>query len=210
MRQLYSRDMTNSKTCDVTVRRAMIARLNNRDRRSSGTHIFEEFGLRHGAVRADIAVLNGRLHVYEIKSDLDSLKRLPRQANLLSTVCDKATLIVAQRHLRKAMTIVPGWWGVLCATIGSRGAVNLSTHRRGSSNPQPDELSIAKLLWRDEALQLLEEVGRVEGVRSKPRRFLYQRITETLDVDSLRRAVYTKIKQRTNWRFDELQKSCDD
>src|SRR5271154_5741007 len=43
------------------------------------TIILEEFALYGGINRADIAVLNGVSHGYEIKSDRDTLIRLPQQ-----------------------------------------------------------------------------------------------------------------------------------
>lgn len=34
-----------------------------------GTRIFDELGVRHGAARIDIAVVNGIIHGFELKSD---------------------------------------------------------------------------------------------------------------------------------------------
>ena len=39
--------------------------------------IFEEFRVQHGMARIDFAVINSIMHGFEIKSDLDTLERLP-------------------------------------------------------------------------------------------------------------------------------------
>ena len=44
-----------------------------------GTLFVNELGLNHGRFRADIAVMNGKLVGYEIKTDQDTLVRLPAQ-----------------------------------------------------------------------------------------------------------------------------------
>ena len=41
--------------------------------------VIDELGIMHGKARVDIAVINGSIHGYEIKSSMDTLKRLPRQ-----------------------------------------------------------------------------------------------------------------------------------
>lgn len=77
--------------------------------------------LARGACRVDVCVINGHLHGYEIKSDVDTLRRLPLQQQFYSDVLDKATIVVGQRHLDHALETLPAWWGsgwhhVECAT----------------------------------------------------------------------------------------------
>jgi hypothetical protein len=95
-----------------------------------GTLVFEELGLRHGSGRIDLAVVNGTIHGFELKSDLDSLVRLPRQIQIYNSVLDKVTLIVRRRHVDEACELVPAWWGVKVATIGKRGGIRFSELRR--------------------------------------------------------------------------------
>ena len=42
--------------------------------RYSSTRIVDDLGLRHGVARVDVAVVNGIIHGYELKSDKDNLK----------------------------------------------------------------------------------------------------------------------------------------
>lgn len=62
--------------------------------------VVDEFSISLGASRADIAVINGVIHGYELKSEYDSLERLPLQIKHYSSVMDKVTLVVAENTLR--------------------------------------------------------------------------------------------------------------
>ena len=55
-------------------------------------------GVWSGTVRIDVAVLNGEMCGYEIKSDRDTLERLPFQIEIYSKEFDKLTLVVGRRH----------------------------------------------------------------------------------------------------------------
>lgn len=182
------------------------------DQRFSGdteTLILDELGLRHGAARIDIAVINGSLDGYEIKSDLDTLRRLPKQMSIYNSVLDRVTLVVGSRHVDSAMLIIPEWWGVNLAEAGQRGNIHFSDVRIPGSNPAPDPIAIAKLLWRDEALSILREEGAAAGFASKPRRIIYKRLAEALDLWSLRQRVRQQLRDRKGWRSDGLQKLND-
>lgn len=170
------------------------------------TLILEELGLRHGATRVDVVVVNGCLHGFEVKSDLDSLKRLPRQVKMYSEILDYVTLVVGQRHADKASPTIPNWWGIQVADHDQDGKVRLQEVRQPTENPKPDKLAIAKLLWRDEAVSFLEEIGAADGIRSKPRRVVYARLAEVIPIDALRFRVRQQLKSRTEWRSDARQK----
>lgn len=166
------------------------------------TLVLDEFGLEHGQVFVDVAVINGEIHGYELKSDRDTLERLPHQVVAYSAALDRATLVVGERHYARVTSLIPEWWGLAVAVQESTNRVNVELVRNGSHNPTPAPASIARLLWRDEALALLEAVGEARGVRSKPRRFLYERLVAVLDLEALRLAVRKQLKHRKGWRSD--------
>jgi len=74
--------------------------------------IIDELGLAHARSRIDLAVFNGHLHGYEIKSASDALDRLLRQLATYVYSLQKLTLVVATRHLDAASTIAPKWCGL--------------------------------------------------------------------------------------------------
>lgn len=170
------------------------------------TRVLDELGLRHGAARIDIAVVNGILHGFELKSDQDNLKRLPHQLKIYNSVLDRITLVVGQRHVHEALKIIPEWWGVKVAEVGSRGAINFSDYRKPRNNPLVDIRCVSKLLWKEEALNLLNEIGEAEGLRYKPRAVIYSKLAEVADATLIRLRVRHQLKTRTSWRSDEQQK----
>jgi len=164
------------------------------------TLIVEELGLRHGAGRIDIAVINGELHGYELKSDQDTLRRLPKQIAVYNSILDRITLVVTRRHFLQATHMIPEWWDVLLAEGESSANVTLASVRAGGKNPGVSALEVAKLLWRDEALGLLEALGAAEGLRSKPRRVIYTRLVQLLDLQQIETCVRDQLKSRKDWR----------
>jgi len=139
---------------------------------------------------------------YEIKSDRDTLERLPMQVKEFSAVFDKLTLIVGKRHLYQAMHIIPEWWGVIVAKINAYDQVIFQTIREAENNSDQVKISIARLLWRNEALRILEDRNSADGVRHKPREFIYERLADILDIDTLKEQVSALLVSRKGWRSD--------
>ncbi len=185
---------------DADVRSALRATVLARHLRDPSTLVVDELGLDQGAVRVDIAVVNGRLHGYEIKSDADTLDRLPTQAAAYSRVFDRVTLVAGLRHLDKAAALVPPWWGLRAAEANAGGGVRFRCVRPELANPDVDLAAVAALLWREEALALLVAEGRARGLASKPRRDLCAALVATLPAAQLRRSVRDALKTRTTWR----------
>jgi hypothetical protein len=143
------------------------------------------------------------MHGYEIKSDCDTLDRLPEQMNEFNDVFDKLTLVVGKRHLYDAIYIVPDWWGIILAKIDANQEIFFQTIREADVNQSQVGVSIARLLWKEEALQILEEQNKAQGVRSKPREFIYQRLSNVLDVNTLKEKVRDALLiSRGAWRSD--------
>jgi len=189
-------------TNDLIIRSALKEVLKKKHAKDKELRIIDELGVQHGSVRIDIAVINGIMHGYEIKSDRDTLARLPEQTTEFNTVFDQLTLVVGKQHLYRAVHIVPDWWGITIARINSKGKVVFQIIREPEDNKEQDKVSIARLLWRNEALRILEEQNQAYGVRSKPREFVYQRLADVLEADTLKEKVRkTLLVPRKDWRF---------
>jgi hypothetical protein len=183
---------------DIDMRRALHAHLLDVHPPATGTLIIDEFDL-CGVARVDVAAINGALSGFEIKSERDTLRRLPGQAEMYSRVLDFATLVVADNHMSAALNLIPEWWAVTRAT-GSSEQVTLDVVRVGSVNVNVDATALVWLLWRDEALAELETRDMATGVRSKPRRILCERLAADVSLDELRAAVRDRIRARKAWR----------
>ncbi|WP_198334821.1 sce7726 family protein [Psychrobacter namhaensis] len=163
--------------------------------------VVEELGLNFGRSRIDIAVINGEIHGYELKSDSDNLLRLPRQVEAYSAVMDKVTLVVGSTHADKAIQLIPDWWGVKIATQGSRGGITLKTERRTKLNKSIEPLELIKLAWKDEVLELLSQRILVDWrIKKLKKREIYQLVVDSFSHDELRNHIRTILKSRDDWR----------
>lgn len=190
---------------DLDIRQKLISTILNKYNNAPDSIIIEELGLCQGLSRIDIAVVNGALMGYEIKSELDTLDRLPLQQETYNKILDYVTIVSFTSHLKHLNNFIPDWWGIIEVR---KNCENFSfiTHKNPVRNQNQDSYSIAQLLWKDEALEILEGMNLIKGLRSKPRTFLWSKLSESMSIDSLRDIVREKIKARGNWRVDVLQK----
>ncbi len=177
------------------IRSVLGSELRDRHANQPDTVILHELGICCGQVRVDLALVNGLFYGYEIKSDRDSLRRLPVQVELYSKVLDHATLVVGDRHLTEAMDIVPSWWGVIRARARNEG-VGLELVREGKMNPTRDARALVEFLWRDDTLALLKRRNLDRGVRTKPRRVLWDRVCAHFRVEEIAAEVRAQLKAR--------------
>jgi hypothetical protein len=180
---------------DADIRPALRSNLLDKHADEADTVIIEELGVCRGRVRVDLAVVNGTLHGYEIKSDRDSLRRLTTQIDFYGRVLDRATLVVVERHLPNALDVLPAWWGVVRVQETPSRQLFKSI-RRGRKNPHRDPRALVELLWLEDALALLEERHVARGVRGRPRRFVWDRVCAHFSIDEIAAAVRAQLKAR--------------
>jgi len=189
-------------TYDKLIRTALKEKLENYGEPTASTTIIDELGVLHGEARIDLAVIDeGLIHGYELKSDVDSLSRLPEQMRIYNSVFSKLTLVVGKKHILEAIKIIPEWWGITVAKISNENdTVLLYNIREADLNPIQDSISIARLLWKEEAISILEDVNKAYGIRSKARDFIYERLAEVFDKETLSTKVNECLCARRDWR----------
>jgi hypothetical protein len=183
---------------DRDVRAAVRKRLEAEHHGDPDTLIVDEMEVWSGTVRIDMAVINGEICGYELKSDRDTLTRLPIQADVYSRVFDKVTLVVGERLETKAIPLIPSWWGVTIARI-LNDEITLIDARKPKSNPSREPYLVAELLTKDEALAVLAMHGLAEGWRSKRVREIHHRLAAELPLDRLADCVRATLRSRKNW-----------
>lgn len=171
--------------------------------------VVDELGLHHGSFRADIAVIDGCLYGYELKSDVDSLRRLQRQVDGYNSVFDSITMVVADRHVTSVAMHVPAWWGIVRACQGSRGGIHFQTVRRPRQNHLVDDVAVARLLWRDEAAEAVAGLGAKGSILRGARTTLYRYIVNNMNSRELRNLVRTKLQERQDWPSPSQLFRCD-
>jgi hypothetical protein len=192
---------------DIQIRRELRRILLTEHESAPDTLVVEEFGC-HEA-RADAAVINGRMHCYEIKSSFDRLDRLTNQITAYSAVFDLVTLVVAKAHLHKARKMIPRWWGIT-EVVEKDKKISLRRRRGERQNPQLSSKALSRMLWRDEAYSLLQSLAIHDGLRKAPVQKIWQAIEDGLPTELISKAVREAIKQRGGSGFRQPLLQNDD
>lgn len=196
---------------DADIRRVLRDEINKNYKRDNSIMIIEELGLCRGKIRADIAVVNGMLNGYEIKSSQDTLIRLSNQAAAYNRIFDTVTIVVAERHLQSSKKIIPSWWGIQLVTMLAPSSVAIECIRKASINEDVDPNWLVQLLWRDEVFMLLEKGNQSKSLTGKPRRILWDTLVRNTPLPELKDLVRTCLRNRPQWRrVDAQQRSSDE
>jgi hypothetical protein len=163
-----------SHSTDAEIRAALHRKALRAFHRCNETLVIDELGLAHAKARIDVAVINGSLHGFEIKSAADTLMRLPRQLELYGQCLEKLTIVCAEKHIPGVRDLAPPWCGIMKVTKGPRGGIMFITVREPKRNPNIQPYRLAHLLWRSEAVALLTQANASPKVLRAPRKTLYK------------------------------------
>lgn len=148
------------------------------------------------------------MHGFEIKSEVDSLTRLESQIHYYSMVFKRCSLVVTEKHEKKALDMIPDWWGVILAV--SKGFddygeplddIILIETREALENPSPlIPYSLTQLLWRNELVDLVK-TRNIEVAKTGSKRVLRTAISKQLSIEELEKTVITYLAERTEWKI---------
>lgn len=183
---------------DSEIRAALRARLRSLHAGDAETTIIDELSLCQGDSRVDLAVVNRSLSGYEIKSDRDTLARLPSQSHTYALCFDEVTVVVGSRHITACARSLPHWWGVWEAVRAGDG-VRFRTVRRPKRNPRVSAHGLVQLLWKDELIESLRGMG-LNASPKKQRRELWAALVSACTVDQVSKIVRDRVRARGDWR----------
>lgn len=192
--------MNKLETTDADIRTALHAKRLRRMKEQPDTLVVDELGLAHAKSRIDVAVINGCIHGYEIKSSKDTLDRLAPQIDIYRQTLQKLTIVAAPKHVAGVMDHTPEWCGVITAEPRPRGGISFHVLRNAAVNPDIDPVMMAHLLWRDEVIKLLDQAGYAPKELRKPRRQLYEMLCEAMTLREITASIRSFMVQRQTWR----------
>lgn len=179
----------------------------------ANTHslIVDELPLCQGDSVIDVAVVNCSFHGFEIKSDWDTLERLPRQSASYEQTMDYMWIVVGPKRAEKIFDVVPAWWGIYVAQpMKNENDVKLKLLRKAKKNKLVRKEAVAQFLWKEEALMGLKLLGYEAGLKTQKKSVLHGKLAEYSNKTELSDFVREMLKARTTrqvaWRSDALQK----
>ena len=185
---------------DPDIREALVEKRLEPHARRSGALVIHELGLAHARRRVDVAVVNGYIHGYEIKSAKDRLDRLPGQIEVYTRSLHRLTLVVAAKHVKRVLEIIPPWCGVLKVLVGTRGGIRFESVRQAKKNPSVDPYILAHLLWRNEVQDILSKYDIQPAILRAPRAELYKLLVKETPEANLTGMIKDAMTERTSWR----------
>lgn len=197
--------MAKIETTDFDIRLALHAKRLRRAKAHPDTLVIDELGLAHAKCRVDVAVIKGYIHGYEIKSAKDKLDRLNSQIDIYRKTLQKLTIVAAPKHVAGVMTRAPEWCGLILAEGGPRGGIRFSIVRNAVANPEVDPVMLAHLLWRDEVIDLLSQIGYAPRELRRPRKHLYEMLCEAMTLREITASIRTFMTERQAWRDRPIQ-----
>ena len=160
---------------------------------SAGTEAVDELWVPRSNERADVAIINSHLAGFEIKTERDTLQRLPRQAEAYGRIFDRCTAVVAARHARAAVEAIPAWWGIV--EVSANGHVTFTERRKARANPAIDPDILVRLLWREEVATALAGLH-VDAPPRASRSALWTALLDATDLAKLRAIVRRALLAR--------------
>lgn len=176
---------------DKQIRQALILRLNKQN--NTPKAIIEELRVHNGNAIADVVALYKEAHCYEIKGDGDKIQRAVKQGYSFNLAFRKITIVTTSKHLRKAMEVLPHFWGIMIAEE-KNDAISLRYVRRALKNPTFDKKVASLTLWKEEMLALVDEKD--SSVKRKNRAFLANLISQCKRKKELSNAISNMLLRR--------------
>ncbi|WP_080428047.1 sce7726 family protein [Burkholderia ubonensis] len=143
--------------------------------------------------RADLAVANGHLQAFEIKSDFDSLKRLDGQLSTYISRFEKVTVVCASRFTEEVLRRAHPRVEVL-EVIESNEAISFRLVRRGKLHRLQDRQILLGFLLKTEIQNLLKQNS--IGFEVDCARHVLEDLATAISPSKIRTFLLTALKQR--------------
>ncbi|ARG37444.1 sce7726 family protein [Acinetobacter baumannii] len=142
--------------------------------------------------RADLALANGRLVGFEIKSQKDSLKRWTSQMMAYNNVFDEIWLCSHGKHLHRALDITDKHIGVLA--VDDSGSITVV--RYAAENTKLNFYDLSGLLWKEELLAFAALNNIIEVKSRMTKNEIRDILSKYSSVNKLKPYLLQKLKER--------------
>lgn len=183
---------------DFDIRNILRNTLLNKYYGDKTSRVVEELDIPTARARIDMAVINGYMHGFEIKSANDTLNRIPTQIEAYTKVFDFLSVVTEVKYEQKLIKLLPDWVSIYTCNID--GEINLI--QKGGRNCQKNAFNIAKLLWRQELITILNDHG-IKYRKSDRNWLLCEALSNNVEIEKLAKLVREIMKQRLDWKLKQ-------
>jgi len=180
-----------AKLDDKQIRSSLIRKLKSQPVKPKA--VLEELRVHNGNAIADVVALYRDAHCFEIKGDGDKIERILKQGHYYNLSFRKITLVTTIKHLKKALSISPDFWGIITAEIKD-DQISLKHIRRAKANSNFDKSLALMTLWKSEMLNLL--YARHSRNKNKSRELLAQLIAKSIKKEELSNQISSLLFNR--------------
>jgi hypothetical protein len=132
---------------------------------------------------------------YEIKSDVDSLERLPRQIRAFNNVFDRAFAVITKRHVATVERIIPQWWGIILPNIDDE-IESFQILRDSGNNPNTNIEATLYMLRKAEIVSILKDHESARGVHDKNHTCIVGMAASRIAEDALKYSIRQVLRRR--------------
>lgn len=123
------------------------------------------FELNIGECRADLCKINGKSTVYEIKTDLDSFKRLDKQIQEYSSIFEEVYIICSEKKINEILNIIPDFVGLYSYRFTTRKNYRFEKIRNAKKSPNLNKHKQLKVLTsREKEYYALSENSNIDDI----------------------------------------------
>lgn len=147
-------------------------------------HIYQEKSI--GESVCDVMLVSDCLTGFEIKSDRDSYRRLPRQVEYYQQYFDYNYLVVGERHGASAGAKIPDNWGII---VVCEDGINLKRKPKYGSPRLEKQL---RILWKAELNNILSRLN-VPLMTYKSKDYIVRYLAETQESKELQEKIHEGV-----------------
>ena len=151
--------------------------------------------------RADVlAIVEGAVIGFEIKSDSDTYTRLSSQVKNYDQFCDKCYVVVGESHIHVSEH-VPEYWGIIIVNNE-----NVIVERDALPCPKVKITNQLDMLWRNELYNIQMKEG-LPKLANWKRKDIYKRLIETAGEPTIKADIAEQLFERDYTIWDDFNKT---
>lgn len=183
----------NNVLNEKDIKAAVIQKIRTRIKGEEFT-LINEMVFKDKSRRADLVIAAKNLHAFEIKSDVDTLKRLDGQMGDYLETFDKVTLVVSSKYVTDALSFNQRV-GVWEAYKKKNGTIAIRVLRAGKTQPISSYNILCNFLLKQELIELVRaSIGKLD-LRNYSREDLIQ-LCDQLPLSTIRKAALNSVTCR--------------